>query len=193
MKNGSSGKESPMCKVFFGGSRYLKAAPVVGQVVAAWLARGGSVVTGCATGADAQVIQVTLAAGQASRLSVFAAFAFGGAGACQFSAVAQVAAAGRAGARVVWSAGGKPSLPLVARLSLRSQAAVKGCGAVVLFHPGEGSLKLAALVAPAGVPVYCFPATFSPAPVFGVPGAWRPAVWCELPCLVWKNAQQPIL
>ncbi|MFZ6029854.1 MAG: hypothetical protein ACOYYS_19240 [Chloroflexota bacterium] len=173
-----------MSVVLFGGSRSLTPSPIVAQVVGAHLAAGGQVVTGCAIGADAQVIQCCPSA------RVFAAFGPGGAGAWLGSAVAQVAAHP---GRVTWWAGGPVSVPLRARLIKRSIAALAGCSAAVFFEPGPGSLAVAAQAVKRGLPVFAFQGS-TPAPVHGAAGCWQPGRFAGFACWQWQPAGvQPAL
>jgi hypothetical protein len=120
------------------GSRDLApGAANIAAVVSDLVADGAHLVTGCATGADAQVIRaaLTLGAQGAEALSVLAAHGpvspsspdsrFSAPGSWSGSAVATVAAAQRAGASVSWWAGGGPDVALRARLARRSLAAVR--------------------------------------------------------------------
>jgi len=177
--------------VLFGGSRSLPSSLILRQVVSAFLALGGSVAVGCATGADAQVISVALAQRATSQLAVFAAFGSGGSGAWACSAVSVVRSAAVAGAQVTWWAGGQLSLPLRARLACRSRAALAGCAAAVFFEPGPGSLSVAAVAVSRGLPVFAF-ATAAPALVPGCAGAWVAASFCGFSCWAWSAAQQPL-
>ena len=177
--------------VHFGGSRALP--PAASSQVAAWVAAaaasGAGLHTGCATGADALVIQSALAAGLAGRLVVFAAFGPGGAGACGVSAVAAVSAAAQAGAQVRWWAGGSLRVPLAGRLACRSRAAVRGAALCVLFSPGSGSLAAAAPAALAGGAALLAIAPAAPAAPAGCAGAWQPSSHFGLPCWRWQPAQ----
>ena len=156
-----------MSVVAFGGSRGLPASgePLVRRVVGAVLGAGRSVAVGCAAGADAAVVRSVLSAGAASRLSVFSAFGRGGRGAFGWSAVGVVRAAAVAGARVLWWAGGGPSVGLVARLLARSAACVRcaaaggvGSGLVLFVSSARsrGSWGAARSAARCGLPVVVF-------------------------------------
>jgi hypothetical protein len=180
-----------MSKVLFGGSRVFSGQALVSQVVGDHLAAGGSVSTGCATGADAQVVATCLAAGAATRLSVCAAFGPGGRGSWFRSSVSGVQAAAAAGARVSWLAGGSLSLPLAVRLFRRSWAALVGCSAAVFFEPGPGSLSVAAAAVGRGLPVFVF-STATPGCLRGCCGSWAPAVFAGLPCWAWSSGQLPL-
>jgi hypothetical protein len=179
--------------IHFGGSRSLcSASAAVAQAVSQVLAVGAVVRVGCAIGADAQVIQAALAAGAASRLTVFAAFGQGGAGAWSGSAVSVVQAAAAAGAAVVWWAGGPASLPLRARLLRRSVAALSGCAASVFVSPGSGSLAVAAQAAQRGQPVFVLAASAAPLPLARCAGAWSPSSFAGLPAWQWVFNQKSL-
>ncbi|NCA72421.1 MAG: hypothetical protein EOM91_20620 [Sphingobacteriia bacterium] len=129
---------APTSLVMLAGSRDLApgAANVAG-VVSGLIADGSHLVTGCATGADAQVIRAALAQGApgAMALSVLGAHGpvapsspasrYSAPGSWSGSAVSDVAAAQRAGASVSWWAGGGPDVALRARLARRSLAALR--------------------------------------------------------------------
>jgi hypothetical protein len=161
----------------------------IAEVVSGLVADGSHLVTGCATGADALVIRAALAAGSAGAeaLTVLAAHGpvspssaarYSAPGAWSGSAVADVAAAQRAGASVSWWAGGGPGVALRARLARRSLAAVRlvaagGFGSGLIAWPlrlppypfrsgawpscGSGTWASAAAAARLGVPVVVFP------------------------------------
>lgn len=110
------------------------------------LASDRAVAVGCALGADALVVSSVLAAGAASRLSIFCAFGpvsppwpaprVSAPGASRLSSsVFGVAAALAADASVHWWSGGGPAVPLIARLASRSAALVS---AVAASGPGAG-------------------------------------------------------
>jgi len=187
--------------VSFGGSRGLSplssSAAALRAVVGLWVAGGSRVQVGCATGADALVVQACLAAGVASQLSVFAAFDQFGEGSCSVSAVAVVAAAAAAGARVSYLAGGSLAIPLVARLARRSQAALVGSQALVLFLASPvspGSLSTAAAAVAQGIGVFAF-CPSQPCALRSV-GSWVPGAFCCKLCWVWSKSavlHQPAL
>lgn len=146
---------APMSLVMLAGSRDLApGAANIATVVSALVADGSHLVTGCATGADAQVIRAALARGApgAMALSVLAAHGpvspsvpasrYSAPGSWSGSAVAAVAAAQRAGASVSWWAGGGPDVGLRARLARRSLAAVRlvaasSCGSCLVAWPSR--------------------------------------------------------
>jgi len=185
----------------FGGSRSLpdRFAPFVARVVAAWVASGGFVSVGCAVGADAAVVSAFLS----SPLSPVAlrVFCVGGPGPSgslsgfwSGSALSVLSS--------LWSffpsalrfwAGGPVSVPLRARLVRRSAAALVGASSAVFFlasPSSPGSLRVAALAASRGVPVFVFPCGFSgaPAPLAGCVGRWVSASFCGFPCLAWSSS-----
>jgi hypothetical protein len=180
-----------MSKVLFGGSRVCSASALVSRVVIAWLASGGSVSVGCATGADALVVSSCLALGATGQLSVYAAFGPGGRGSWFRSSVAGVQAAAAAGARVSYLAGGELGLPLSVRLFRRSCVACSGCAAVVFFEPGLGSLSVASFAAGRGLPVFVFAAA-PPAPLRGFGGCWVAGSFAGLACWRWSSGQLPL-
>ena len=188
--------------VAFGGSRSLPASAggLVASVVGACLRAGCSVSVGCAVGADQLVLSAALAApGGASRLSVFAVGAASGAGFWSGSALPAVRSAAAAGARVVWLAGGALSLPLRARLALRSRAGLVGASGFVLFlasPSSPGSLSVAVAAVAAGLPVFAFAVGFVGAPLAprGCPGSWVPSSLAGFACWRWVPvASQPAL
>jgi hypothetical protein len=119
------------------GSRDLPGTPEIAAVVSDLVSSGSRLVTGCATGADAQAIRAALALGSpgVAALSILAVHGpvsppwsaprYSAPGAWSGSALADVAAAQLAGVPVAWWAGGGPDLPLRARLARRSLAAVQ--------------------------------------------------------------------
>jgi len=187
--------------IHLGGSRSLPPSPLVGQVVRAVLAQGQAIHVGCASGADQQVVSSAIAAGGSSSLFVFAVGECVGAGSpfgfWSGSAFPAVLAAAQAGARVFWGAGGPSfgpqALPLKARLSRRSQAALAGCSASVFFlasPASPGSLSVAAHAVKAGQPVFAFACGFSgpPAPLRGQAGQWVAASFLGFSCWQWVPA-----
>lgn len=181
--------------VAFGGSRSLSSSLLcsrVSSVVGAVLASGASVSVGCCVGADAQVVSSVLAAGAASRLSVFSAFGPGGVGSCSVSAVSGVLAVSAAGGRVAWWSGGGPAVPLAARLARRSAAcaqSVAPAGAGVLLWPGAGSLAAFAPAAlAAGLPLFAF-APCAPLAVPGCVGGWAASSFVGFSCWAWLPGQ----
>ncbi|RKT37906.1 hypothetical protein [Thiocapsa rosea] len=146
---------SPMSLVMLAGSRDLAPGEAnITAVVADLVADGSHLVTGCATGADAQVIRAALAQGApgAMALSVLAAHGpvapsapasrYSAPGSWSGSAVTVVAAAQRAGASVSWWSGGGPDVDLRARLARRSLAAVRlvaasSCGSCLVAWPSR--------------------------------------------------------
>ena len=184
-------QQNPQGPVLFGGSRALQSSPSIQLVLALVLHRGASVQVGCCVGADALVINSAVSLGAAGRLSISSAFAQGGGGSCFLSAVSAVAAAAAAGASVSWLAGGPLSVPLPARLSRRSQAALAGASCAVFFQPGSGSLAVAAHAVAARLPVFAFCST-TPQPIPGYPGAWVAAQFTGLACWQWQAAQIPL-
>jgi hypothetical protein len=190
---------APALAVHFGGSRCLASSPVVARVVSAALGRGASVHVGCAVGADQLVVGAALAAGAASRLSVFSVGSSSRSGFWAGSAVGSVLAAAAAGARVVWSAGGSQAIPLRARLLLRSRAALVGCSVSVFFlasPSSPGSLAVAGHAVALGQSVFAFSCGFSGAPAAprGCAGRWCPATLAGLSCWRWcPVVSQPAL
>lgn len=191
-----------MALVGFSGSLSLppSARPLVASVVGGWLSAGASVVVGCAVGADHFVVSSVLAAGAASRLTLFVAFAPSGVGAAgSVSAVAGVTAAALAGASVRWLAGGPLDIPLRARLARRSLALVRhlaatpGAGLVAFVSSlpsapfgrgpfpscGSGAWSTLAAAALLRVSVVVFPVTLSPCHLVPLPagGSWQPGPW----------------
>jgi carbonic anhydrase/acetyltransferase-like protein (isoleucine patch superfamily) len=175
-----------MAQVYFGGGRHCSSSALVGQVVAAALARGARVSVGCAVGADALVIGSALAQGAASSLAVHATFASSGAGAWSGSAVQVVQSAAAAGAPVAWLAGGALAVSLRARLMRRSLAGLSGSALAVFFSPGSGSLAVAGQAVRQGIPVYVFGA--SPALPRGCAGRWVSVRLSGFACLRFQPA-----
>ncbi|NCC94240.1 MAG: hypothetical protein EOM10_13315 [Opitutae bacterium] len=168
---------APTSLIMLAGSRDLApGAANIAAVVSALVADGAHLVTGCATGADAQVIRAALARGApgAMALSVLAAHGpvspsvpgsrYSAPGSWSGSALAAVAAAQRAGASVSWWAGGGPDIALRARLARRSLAAVRLVAASSL---GSGLIAW-----PSRLPPYPFQA--GPWPSCGS-GTWASA------------------
>jgi len=173
---------SSFSSVGFCGSRSLPASaqPLVASVVGA-VCSAASLAVGCSVGADSLVLS-SVPRSSLSRLSVFAAFGFGGAGSCRLSAVSAVLAAARGGASVHWWSGGLPSVSLRQRLALRSVALVRSLAchppsALVCFLASprsRGSLLACRLAARCGVSVFVFCVGFSPArlPRLRPGGSW---------------------
>lgn len=185
--------------VSFGGSRSLPASsvPLVRSVVSAAWAAGAVVSVGCAVGADQAVVSSALACAAGGvplsvspRLWVSAVGAPSGAGFWSGSAVASVRAAAAAGARVSWLAGGPVSVPLRARLLLRSRAALRGarCAVFFLASPSSaGSLAVAGCAVSSGVPVFAFCSSV-PCPPRGCAGSWVSSAFLGFPCWSWVPA-----
>ncbi|MBI5470889.1 MAG: hypothetical protein HY961_00945 [Ignavibacteriae bacterium] len=171
-------------RVGFCGSRSLpvSALPLVSSVVSSVLASSASLAVGCSVGADALVLS-SVPLGVLRRVSIFAAFGRGGAGACPVSSVSGVLSAARAGASVRWCAGGGLRVPLRVRLAARSVALVRflaasPSSALVCFLASprsRGSLLACRVAARLGVRVFVFCVGFSPArlPRLGR-GSWVP-------------------
>lgn len=198
-----SGPVVGFCGVRFPGPA---AAPLVSSLVSSVLASGRSVVSGCAVGADALSVSAAVSAGAGGRLGVFCAYGPSGAGrvgqsSSPASALLPVLSSG---GRVVFWAGGGPSVSPVARLVRRSLAFVSAVAAsgpgrgVVAFvggpppaafgapgtsgwpSCGSGSWGSAGAAALRGVPVLVFPLASWPAGVAlpalpGPAGVWVPA------------------
>jgi len=174
----------------FGGSRALsdmgtaRARSLAARVVQG----GGSLVVGCAKGADAAAIAAAGALAP-SRVHVLAAFGpvspswpapnarYSAPGACAASAVREVAEHLHAGGRVSWWAGGGPDMPIAARLAARTRAVVAAAegGLILVFGSPQsrGSLGAGRLAAARGLPVYAWALGFPPGqlPPLG-PGRW---------------------
>jgi hypothetical protein len=197
-----------------GGPRLLDAAGVrlVEALTLALLEADCRLAVGCATGADAAVLQAAEQAGRAARLAVYSAFgpvpACTGAaaalapGTCRWSAPAAVALAERAGARVHPWAGGGREVPPAARLARRTKAVAEAAtaGALVLLHPrSRGALLLAAESARRGLPVLALPVgcQVDALPPAAPGGSWATAGCCAgiaLPgVLRWRGAQAALL
>lgn len=176
------------------GSRSLPASAggLVARVCAALVRSGGSLVVGCAVGADSLVLSSALSGVvPVSSVRCFAAFGVGGVGSAgAVSAVSVVAAFAAAGGSVEWLVSGALSVPVRARLAARSRAVVSAASAglvAFLSSPSSrGSLGAASFAAARGLRVVAFPAGFSgaAAPPLGPAGAWVP---CEKSG-VWASA-----
>lgn len=175
-----------MSKIYFGGSRSLnpQQIPLVSAVVSAVLASGSGVAVGCASGADQAVIS-SIRPSSFPQVSVYAAFAASGAGSVSaVSAVSAVQSFAAAGGSVVWLAGGALSVPVRARLWLRSMAALSGCSSAVFFTPGAGSLAVAGAAVSRGALVFAFAAS-APGSPRGCAGAWVSASLFGFACWAW--------
>lgn len=180
------------------GSRSLSVSgsAVVARVARELVASGCSLSVGCCVGVDV----AALSAVPVTALRVFAAFGPGGAGACQWSAVAPVSAVAAQGGSVVWWAGGGCSVPLAARLAARTRAVVSAAssGVVAFFASpaSRGSALACRFAAGHALPVVAFPLGFpgGALPVLGA-GAWAPVsgagVWAA--AWRWVPAQQGLL
>lgn len=177
--------------VYFGGSRYLKSSPIIGQVVSAVLAQGQGVQVGCSAGADALVIQ-SVRSSLFSQVRVFTSFASSGAGAWSGSAVSVVRAFASAGGSVSWLAGGSLAVPLAGRLIKRSIAGLQGCSSAVFFSPGSGSLAVAGHAVRLGIPCVAFGACPSAGPA-GCAGSWVASSFQGFSCWAWQSAQLSFL
>ena len=189
---------SSFASVGFCGSRSLPASarPLVSSVVRSVLSGSRAfLAVGCSVGADSFVLS-SVPPSSLSRLSVFAAFGFGGTGSCRVSAVSAVLAAARGGASVRWWAGGLPSVSLRQRLALRSVALVRSLAchppsALVCFLSSprsRGSLLACRLAAQCGVPVFVFCVGFSPArlPRLRRGGSWSLVQVAGLQAVRWQ-------
>ncbi|MCC7278225.1 MAG: hypothetical protein IT487_07905 [Chromatiaceae bacterium] len=177
-----------------GGSRKLSpAGRALAQYVAGQLlAARARLAVGCCTGADAAFIECAAGRGFASRLWIFSAFgpiearagAVAAAGTCRSSAVGAVAAAKSSGAAIIPWAGGRPDMPVVARLRARTTqvayAATAGGVIVADGQFGPGSLLLASHLAAHGCPVYAV--TLAPMVPPPGPGGWLADHFLGLPC-----------
>jgi len=154
--------------VLFGGGRAASERDLAcSRYFARALVRAGHVVSvGCASGVDAAAIVGCLSIGALPR--VFAVFAKSGQGSWRSSATKIVQAAAKAGAAVIWSAGGSARVPFATRLMRRSLAALAGCGLAVFFAPGRGSLQVARAALRAGVPVLLWRVGLPAAPALQV-------------------------
>ena len=177
----------------------------VSSVVAAWVASGGSVSVGCAVGADAAVVSSFLSSplGLLS-LRVFCVGGPGPSGSLSGfwsgSAVSVLSSLWCLFPSALrWWAGGPVSVPLRGRLLRRSAAALVGasCACFFLSSPSSpGSLRVAALAASRGLPVFVFACGFSgcPAPLAGCCGSlanqgrWVSSSFCGFPCLAWSSS-----
>lgn len=175
------------------GGRQVPSAVVeqVAEVACMLVARGHSLVTGCATGADRAAIAAALAGRvPLASLQVLAAFGPGGEGACQVSAITSVEAFAARGGGVIWWAGGGPGVPVRARLAERAARVVAiASGGLVAFQPGAGSWRACRLAVRRGLPVVVFDRVLQslgagrwvPCPGGGVwSQAWH---WCPEPSL----------
>ncbi len=184
--------------VFFGGSRSL---PRLGvslsrSVAAAVAARGLAASVGCAPGADCAFVSAFVAAGAASRLSVFAVGGASGAGFPVAGVSLPVLRAARAsGAAVVWWAGGRSSVALRRRLPARSAASLafaasgpRSCAFFVVSSPrSAGSFRSLRLAAAAGLPCFVLPVGFPPSalPLLAPGGRWVRASFLGFRCFRW--------
>jgi hypothetical protein len=161
----------------------------VAQVAGLLVARGHSLVTGCATGADRAAVSAALAGRvPLASLQVLAAFGPQGEGSCPVSATSTVQAFAARGGAVCWWAGGGPGVPLRGRLAKRAAQVVAAAeGGLVAFQPGRGSWRACRLAAARGLPVVVFSQALEslgagewvPCPGGGVWAAawqWQPAV-----------------
>ncbi len=138
----------------------------------------GRVSVGCCSGADFFVLSAALSGiVPVSHVSCFAAFSSSGAGSCRVSAVSAVRAFASAGGRVSWLAGGSLSIPIAARLSMRTRAVVSagssGCVAFLSSPSSVGSVAALRFAVSLGFPALAVPCGFpaSDLPLLGV-GSW---------------------
>jgi len=174
-----------MVALLFGGSRSLPASGLLLCAAVAEIAASGVAAwrVGCAAGADSAFgLRFSERAG--SRLSVFAA-------AASQSVPPWVRSARINGAAVFYEAGGDASVPWVARLVRRSEAAaadVDGAWFVLGSPESPGSLRCAGFVARSGRPVRVLCTGFSMSllpPLAGSPGAWVEEDIFGLPVARW--------
>lgn len=156
-----------MQEAFVGGSRDLAGAGVVqvGHVVRFLGSRGLALRVGCAAGADAAFLKGAVAQGVPVRL-----FCAGGAGgvswpraSLSWSALSPLSLSPLVSP--VFFAGGRPPVPVRARLAQRTRAAVAGAtlGVLVLSRPdGPGSALAVRSLLAAGAPVFAVCVGFSP-------------------------------
>jgi len=150
---------------------------------------GGTLVVGCAAGADAAVLSAGLKGDYVKSVKCFAAFDFDGFGACKVSAVGIVKEFEAAGGAVTWLAGGKLAVPIRARLAMRAKVVVSeataGCVGFLSSPDSVGTTRALELAVKRGLKVVVFPLEFDPSllPSLGA-GCW-------LPCKsggVWSSA-----
>ena len=170
-----------MSSIYFGGSRHFSANHQFVSVVRAVAQSGQSAHVGCQFGADQAVI---------SYFGMFApsslvVFAVAPSKATAPRHVQQVPI--RAGARVVFSAGGTVA-PMPARFLLRSIAAFQGCSQAVFFSPGSGSLAVARECIAQGLQVFAFSQS-QPAPIPSQAGSWVASSFMGFSCWQWSSAQ----
>lgn len=173
------------------GSRVLPpcGGRLVARVCAALVRSGGSLVVGCATGADSAALSAALSGGFVGSVRCFSAFSAGGVGACGVSAVGVVSAFEAAGGCVSWLAGGGLAVPVRARLAVRAAAVVSaasvGCVGFLSSPASVGTSRALLLAAGRGLRVVVFPVGFAPSllPSLGA-GVWLP---CESGG-VWSSA-----
>jgi hypothetical protein len=167
--------------VALAGSRALPApGPALVVRVASDLAAGGaSFVVGCCSGADAALLSAVPGFVPPSLVRCLSAFGPGGAGSGRFSAVGAVSAFAGSGGSVQWWVGGPASVPLRARLAVRTRAVVNAAdsGLVVFFASpnSRGSLLACRCAVSRGLAVVAFPVGFfgSELPLLGA-GSWLP-------------------
>ncbi len=164
--------------VALGGSRSLAGpgAVVLGDLVQSLQVARRSLVTGCAVGADAIVMDFGAGNGP---LQVLAVCESDGYGSWRGTALPFVRGAARLGASVQWLAGGPLSVALPARLAARTRAvgAAASAGAVIAVSSSQsaGSLLLARSVAARRLPVVALACGFSwlSLPPLAAGGFWR--------------------
>ncbi|MFA5098281.1 MAG: DNA-processing protein DprA [Candidatus Margulisiibacteriota bacterium] len=142
------------------GSRSLpvRFAPLVDQVVAAFLSRGYSVASGGAVGADQFALSAVLRQGASARGVVYSAWA--SVSGFPSSTQADIGRFIAAGGQVVWgsASAGSPRPVAVSALLGRNRRLVSGSSVVVAFLHGasRGSLYTVRQAVSRGVPVIVF-------------------------------------
>ncbi len=193
---------SQFSSIGFCGSRDfpMSSRPLVLSVVQAALSTPqASLSIGCSIGADSFVLS-SLPRAILHRLTIFAAFGFGGEGSCCLSAVNTVLGAVRHGSAVHWWAGGPPSVPLNQRLALRSVSMVRHLSssppaALMCFLSSprsRGSLIAARLAARLGVSVFAFCLGISPLqlPCLRRGGSWSFVEIAGVQAAQWQPADR---
>jgi hypothetical protein len=171
--------------VALAGSRVLPASgsALVVRVASDLAASGASFVVGCCSGADAALLSAVPDSVPPSLVRCLSAFGPGGANSGRFSAVGAVSSFAGSGGSVQWWAGGPASVPLRARLAVRTRAVVNAAdsGLVVFFASpsSRGSLLACRCAVSKGLPVVAFPVGFPSGklPPLG-PGSWVPWGGC---------------
>ena len=148
---------------------------------------------GCCSGVDAAVVTAALAMPQ--NLQIYSIADSKGNGYTRnWSNMRGVSTAAGLGATVHWLAGGTLSVPIRARLKLRSLAALRYCTTAIVYitaYNSPGSLAIATAAAKKGIPTHLIPLypqhTASTIPTLACHGQWATTNYANTHAYIWQH------